>query len=357
MTNTVEPLIPGSALAPCSTYGTNLYTHTNPTAAAAYVASDGRQLVWHASTSKWWLLGGWTTSPTDWGDGVPVYTTNEVWSSPDLITWTKILAHDASAPTSGAGARWLPRHTFMVWVVGGYIYVAGSDQYPTKPIPSDVWRSSDGATWERIAADSPWGAQGRTGSDVGVGGVWNPIPGYLGGHFYVMGGHRFTDLVTDVLDWPATAEVWRSADCITWTQLSDMPFVRAGVRDAQTICGKLFVMGGNAGTNTTRSLKSDTWSFNGSSWTRMSGDSRGVWSARDYVATAAFDDKLWVLTGWDGTNAGGCFWSRDLGRTWERAFAATWAGSHADGVAVGNSMIAIASGNGQLKNTYSITVA
>ena len=370
MANLNEPLVHGTGSAPCvQPYNTRPYTGSLVTAAATGLGPlvDGASLV--RCFDKWLLIGGWSTSPEDWGDGVPVNTTNRVLSSTDLETWTQELAHAPAAPTSGAGARFLPRHTFMVWVTdedgpAETLWVAGSDQYagpPSTAIPSDIWYSTNGTTWTRAAASSPWGALGRSGSDMGIGGVWNPIVGILGDYVHVMGGHRHTSLATAVEDWAATREHWRApaADPTSWTQLADMPFDRAGVLKAPALCGKLFVIGGNSGTNTTRVQPTDCWALDGSSWLRMSGNSRGVWSGRDYIATPAFDDKLWVLTGYNDPagNQGGAYWSRDLGRTWERAFAAPWAGSHADGFAVGGGRIAIVSGNGHGNDTYEIEVA
>lgn len=334
-------------LTACSTSGTaNVYKYTNHTAAAAYQQRDGAAL--HYFNGKYWLLGGWWTPlPNSWS--ATNYVTNEVWSSLDLVTWTLELSHVETPPTSGVGARWNPRHTFMSGVLNGYMWVWGSDQYApgTYPIPSDVWRTSDGTTWERVAASSPWGSGD---------GLYNPGWGVYNGYLHVIGGHKGS-LPTSYLDWPAVATHWRSSDGVNWEQLPDMPFVSAVTQNAPVLCGAMFVIGGNAGTSATRNLKSHTWAYKNGIWYQQSASSKGVWSARDYISTAAFDNKLWVLTGYNGTaNDGGAFWSKDLGDTWNRCPTPTYAVSHADAVVVANSKITIAAGNGQSKGVNSIEV-
>lgn len=347
--HTCPPVVSG-AWQPCTAPNANLYTQTTLTTTAGYQQRDGARLHWFGG--KWWLLGGWWPPPSDWE---PDHLTNQIQSSADLITWTEELPHDP-----GDATRWSPRHTFMSWVHAGKLWVAGGDQYTLldDPILSDVWNSPDGVTWTQVAASSPWGAQGRSEGASGCNGVWDPIAGYFGGYMHVLGGHRSTSLSQNWNDWPATREHWRSTDGVTWERMPDMPFDRGGVMDAVVLCSTMFIVSGNSGTRTTRVLPTDTWAWNGTEWRQMSTTSNGVWTGKDYVSIAAFDDKLWILTGFDleaGNSKGGC-WSRDLGRTWEFAFAPTWNASHADACAVGNSRIAIATGNGQEDNTYQVVV-
>jgi hypothetical protein len=199
-----------------------------------------------------------------------------------------------------------------------------------------------------VSESSPWGH---------TKGVWNPIPGLLDGYMYVIGGNREASVDQSIQDWPSTSEVWRSADGVTWEQLEDAPFNRSMVMDAVTMCGLMFVIGGNSGTANTRIQHSDTWAFNGTSWRLMSEDSRGVWAARDFVSNAAFDDKLWVTTGTVGViYTGGVKYSRDLGVTWETIAAPPWLGSHADCLSVGNLSMLMAGGNGQGYNVFKVVV-
>jgi len=95
---------------------------------------------------KLWLLGGKTpgaNEPPEQGYA-DTTTHNDVWSSPDGKTWTRVVDH----------APWTPRQWFGVaafrdrlWVIGGYDNVNGANL-------NDVWHSADGLTWHRFEADT-----------------------------------------------------------------------------------------------------------------------------------------------------------------------------------------------------------
>ena len=70
--------------------------------------------------------------------------------SPDLVNWTRQLDHDDNPPLTGPTARWRRRHTFGSCVFDGYLWVVGGDHLDGSFAPSDVWRSSDGVTWDEI---------------------------------------------------------------------------------------------------------------------------------------------------------------------------------------------------------------
>lgn len=291
--------------------GAHAYWGRAMTKAAAFAERDGAEIEHFAG--KYWLLGGWDPVAPEWG-GSDI-TTNEVWSSTDLITWTKELVHDAAAPTSGAGARWLPRHTHGTAVKDGYLWVIGGDTV-LGAVPTDVWRSVNGTTWERVSATSPW--------------AYLSILGVYNGYFHIMGGTS------------APTQHWRSADGVTWTQLADMPFGRSSVTRAVVLAGKMYIAGGLDADGSTQ--MNDTWRYDGATWTRMS--ATATWSAREWVCTAAYDGKIWVLTGKSGlTNAGGLFRSSDGGVTYVSEPAYPYIDSHADGVTVTSDGIILAAGN------------
>lgn len=81
----------------------------------------------------------------------------DVWSSADGINWTQ-LSREASF-----GQRYAP----TVLSTGEYIYLYGGQYWdPVRwchsrpdciPVaPKDVWRSKDGAMWEKVLDDAPW---------------------------------------------------------------------------------------------------------------------------------------------------------------------------------------------------------
>lgn len=334
------------------------YAIQRMTGAAEYTQRDGARIEYF--NSKYWILGGWQPTPNVWSATNAV--TNEIWSSPDLVTWTQEATHVDTPPTSGAGARWHPRHTHMTCVFDSKLWVFGSDQYDPggsvanpslDPISSDVWNSTDGTTWTRVAADNlaTWGH---------TRGVYDSIAGVYGGYIHIIGGYR-ADGVEARTAWPSTSEHWRSADGITWTQLTDIPFSRARTLNAISVGGRLVVVGGISspspvGLNPAVAMN-DVWTWDGSTWTQTSDGSGAPFEGRSWFAVAGYDGKLWALTGWDDDatlNRGSAFWSSDFGATWNELPAGTvgYPPSHADGVAATADGIALVCGFRQQRNTW-----
>src|SRR5436305_6582021 len=79
---------------------------------APYEWRDGARL--HFFKGKYWLLGGWTVGPRKSWDGDD--TTNEIWSSADLIDWKLEKKHVSKPATEGPDARWTRRHCFGSFV-------------------------------------------------------------------------------------------------------------------------------------------------------------------------------------------------------------------------------------------------
>jgi hypothetical protein len=322
-----------------ATAATHAHTYTGETvtAAAPYHPRDGAKL--DDFNGKYWMYGGW--HPDDTAPWHPATTTNEVWWSLDLITWTLALAHDADPPTSGAGARWRGRHTFPRCKFNGAIWVLGGDL--NDDYRSDVWRSTDPGDadgWVRIAASSPWGPK------------YDPIPAVYDGAMHVMGGYDSNG--------DATREHWRTTDGVEWERLPDMPFARAGATEGVVIAGRLHIVGGASGRyGVDNVFCNDTWAWNGTRWRQMSASA--IWDAGYWITVCVYDDRLWVACRADDIagNMGGLFWSDDCGATWNDASAdAPWAVSHADAYCVTEQDgIVVASGNNHGTNVYRVKVA
>lgn len=334
--------------------GPSTYVVVRKTAEAAFSNRDGARLEYF--NSKYWLLGGWQVEPNGWSATNRV--TNEVWSSPDLVTWTLELAHD-DAPAAG---RWNPRHTHMTCVFNGKLWVLGADQYDpggslpstsTDPIDSSVWSSVDGTTWVQEAASSQlstWWGHDR--------GVWDAILGVHNGYMHMIGGLRAPDGVSVRTAWPSSSEHWRSADGVTWTRLADVPFSRARASKALSVGGRLVVIGGLSTPPSEAAVAMrDVWTWDGSTWTRTSDGSSAPFEGRSWLAVEAYEGKIWVLTGWDDAatlNQGSAYYSTNFGATWTELPAGTvgYPPSHADGIIATASGIAIAGGFREGKNTW-----
>lgn len=293
------------------------------TRTAGYGQRDGAQLLY--LNGNYYLLGGWNAVlPNSWS--ASDITTNEVWRSTDLVSWTKILTHDANPPVSGAGARWRRRHSFGTLVIGNYLYVIGGDTSDTgPPYPSDVWRSLDGITWERVAATSPW--------------QYLSIVGYFQNAIHIMGGTGSSRQHTRSLD-----------GGVTWQTLPDMPFDRASITRAVTDPNRnrMYLIGGLD--PITGNRKNDCWEYDGVSWAQVSASA--AWLGREWIATAYYESRLWALTGSNVSNQGGGRYSEDGGATWVDLPVIPWPASHADGVFSNSNGIALASGSGLDSRAY-----
>lgn len=139
---------------------------------------------YHAAAAfdgKLWVFGG--------GNYLPTYAAlNDVWSSPDGVTWTQVTA---SAP-------WPPRiwfssavHRDRMWVLGGW------SNNPSQNW-NDVWHTSDGQNWERLETADIWAPRHEHSTYV------------LGDRLWITAGHA-QPLANDVwhlelpAGWPKSA--------------------------------------------------------------------------------------------------------------------------------------------------------
>jgi hypothetical protein len=129
-----------------------------------------------------------------WGD---------VWRSDDLgVSWTQTLA---------SGDAFAPRAYFQSVVHDGAMYVLGGQNFGfPSTFFNDVWRSTDGVTWEQTTAAAPWSAR------AGL------MAASLGDSIYVFGGSRNDDAAVVGPTGPVREyfnDVWRSDDGgFTWVE-------------------------------------------------------------------------------------------------------------------------------------------
>lgn len=317
------------------------YVGSRLTDKAPYEWRDGAKL--HYFRGKYWLLGGWTVGPRKSWDGDA--TTNEIWSSPDLINWTLAAKHMHFKVTEGpdalANPRWTPRHAFGSFVFNDYLWVIGRDHMISAPI-FDVWRSKDGVNWECVLFEGPLGRKRM------------PLVTTYAGAIHVLGGEVEEP---GKLGW-STASHWRSTDGKNWEQLPDMPFIRSSGGSVE-YHGLLLVLGGNSGNTTNggeRIRHNDVWAWDGKNWHQQI--EHAPWPPMMWIDVVVYDDKVWVLAGrksdepLPGGDSSGAWWSADAGKTWNYV-KAPWPTTHADGVtATEKDGIVMAGGNGIATSTY-----
>jgi hypothetical protein len=174
--------------------------------------------------NKIWVMGGQTLVLADC-PGYPQTETffSDVWNSSDGANWSQVLPN---------GAPWAPRGVICgavvfngrMWVIGGGTY--GTPQY----LYNDVWSSTDGINWTRVAATTPW--QPRIYHNVTVydGRMW-----VIGGD----GGNGFGDL----------GDAWSSADGVHWKQVPNVPWLARHAASVAVFNNAIWLTGGTTNFN------------------------------------------------------------------------------------------------------------
>lgn len=275
------------------------------------------------------LFGGWRSGPyANWNNR---NTTNEIWRSDDFgATWTLAFDHDEAA-TDRPSRRHTPGS--VVCTIGStrYWYIIGGDiedaTYSTGH--SDVWRTADGVTWEKMAEHGTPGWDGRNIISAG----------YLGGKLYVLGGATGPGSTGPQMD------MWESSDeGETWTEtIGSLGFAPMAAGELITLGSKMYLVAGGYTGSTVNTVRS----FNGTTWTEELPNGHGQFIANFYNNQALFQNKIWHIQGENtaGDNLAGTYYSTN-GQTWvsiTSPFTATHAtalASHANGVLLctGNSM-------------------
>jgi hypothetical protein len=191
--------------------------------------------------NRLFIMGGRTPAPQGPFDFTSVLW-NDVWRSDDAgRSWGKV-----------SDAPWAARGYFQAVTTGGAMYVIGGQNFKAGPPPicpptnpptfvcsdffADVWRSTDGKTWERATGRAPFG--GRAGLSAIV----------FKGWIYVLGGGRGDDDAIGGSGRELFDDVWRSRDGARWELVTDdAPWAaRAGAAVVEHR-GQMYLLGGEDG--------------------------------------------------------------------------------------------------------------
>lgn len=291
------------------------------------------------------LLGGRTPNQSTIPGDSTIWA--DVWASDDGgVTWTDLL--------DGGSAPWPARAYFQAVVKDDMVYVLGGQDFGLEPNPfcalleqglepppglgidpdapcpeflptsqffDDVWRSSDGVTWELVTDDAPWEPRAGLSAEV------------LGDHIYVLAGSQNDDSSIIGPGGPARIyyqDVWRSTDGASWELMTDAaPWApRAGaatvVRD-----DLLFLFGGEDGF-TCEPLPdceppyfNDVWATaDGASWALVT-EAAG-WSPRPGHVCNLVGNQFVCFGGFGLTENPTDVWVSSDGAAWEQLASGPW---------------------------------
>jgi hypothetical protein len=271
-----------------------------------------------------WLLGGW--NPND-KTNFPNVCNSEIWSSTNGATWTE---RNAAAP-------WEGRHTAGYAVMNNRMWVVGGDPIQGH-YQTDVWSSTNGVTWQQATANAPWGNRVLHYTIAHNNKLWvmggQTLPQFAGG-----GEHFYND-------------VWNSSDGEHWTQVTaNAPWSPRGmIGGAVSFKGRMWMLGG--GTYETpnspnRLFYNEVWSSaDGVNWREDL--AAAPWAARQYHSVAVFDNKMWVLAGGNfdtpGYNRNDVWYSSD-GLNWTELPNTPWVPRHATSVFTYDNALWVAAGS------------
>jgi hypothetical protein len=251
-------------------YSTNGTDWMQATAAAGWAGRNlPGSLVYN---DKMWILGGFS------GPTAEMVSRNDVWYSQDGANWTQATA---SAPWAGRGAMSAAVFNDQMWVLGGF----QADNNQGFQHFDDVWRSSDGANWNRAVEHAPWGERAMHQSVAFNGRLW------------VIGGGQYDTAYQGNMK-ANYSDVWSSSDGVNWVKECDAPWTARRFHASVVYDNKMWVIAG-AGTDWPWN-RNDVWfSSDGVNWQQQD-PSDVPWPVRHESMCLVFNDSLWMMGGYGG---------------------------------------------------------
>jgi hypothetical protein len=154
-------------------------------------------------------------------------------------------------------------------------------------------------------------------------------------------------------------DVWHSADGIEWDRIvprqRSWP-ARGMIGGCAVFKDRIWILGG--GTYETpktpmRNFFNDVWSsFDGASWECHL--AHAPWNPRQYHEIAVFDDKLWVLEGFQKTGNSNDVWYSSDGVNWNELPDTPWQARHAASVYVFDNALWMVAGNNMQSDVWKL---
>lgn len=292
---------------------------------------------------KMWFIGGW--NPGD-KKSFPRICNNEVWSSADGTKWALEKKNTFLDRTFDATRDWEGRHTAGYAVHKGRLWIVGGDVNQGH-YQNDVWSSADGKAWTFVNKGKPvpWGPRALHVTLAFNDKIW------------VMGGQTMPTFA------PAPEafhrDIWTTSDGVKWEQVKPKePYwsPRGMIGGSAVFKGRMWILGG--GTYDTPKVKyrnfyNDVWSSaDGVAWTRHV--EKAPWEARQYHDVAVYDDRLWVMEGYEGKGNRNDVWYSADGVNWYEVPKTPWKPRHAASVFVHRKALWMVAGNNMESDVWKL---
>ena len=218
----------------------------------------------------------------------------------DIISISRILANSSSDATVDVTGH--SRGIYYYWAC--VAAVSGDSDNTNNCSDSVAVTAIVGAAWTEVTANAGWSARQGHRSVVFKNKMW------------VIGG----------------SDVWFSVDGTSWTRAtSDAGWAARRNHSSIVFENKIWVLGGYDIINVIQTdiFFNDVWSSdNGISWTQAKPNNNAGWSRREHHSSVVFDNKIWVLGGWNRINIFGDVWSSSNGINWTQVTAPTGWSNH-----------------------------
>ena len=163
-----------------------------------------------AFDGKIWVMGGQTTPQFA---PAPEAFYNDVWSSPDGVSWTRVTEKAPWEPRGMIGGSVVFQD--KMWILGGGTY--DTPAITNRTFRNDVWSSADGKNWKRHVEHASWGP--RQYHNVAV----------FDDRMWVLGYGK---------------DVWHSADGVNWVEVRGTPWQSRHAASVFVYDDALWITGG-----------------------------------------------------------------------------------------------------------------
>ena len=278
-------------------------------------------------------------------------------SSTDGANWTPRSATGAIGGTFGGGTNGRGYASLTVYN-GSLWYIAGAPDLQALPANAlaDVWKSSNGIDWVQVTAAAPFARRYRHSAFVLNGRLWvygGQVSDGAGGTNWALDAWSTTDgaqwtleptggldavYLGKVIEQTApdrvtliggiqrgySNNVWQTTNALDWNVLSSHAQFPPRSSRGVSFNGQLWlVAGATADGRENGGVSNEIWrSANGIDWTRVA-TTGTIFSPRDGHSVVVFQNKLWVIGGWDNEVAAGGtdtrfadVWSSTDGSAW-----------------------------------------